>query len=88
MVRLVCMFLQLLVRKKRLLRGTDVAAEVTQFCVENMRTKGRRRCTGCWGRRTRVSVEMWWVGSWRSRQGRSGRREGDVTLIQSTVLEK
>ena len=39
MVRLVCMFLQLLVRKKRLLRGTDVAAEVTQFCVENMRTK-------------------------------------------------
>ena len=39
MVRLVCMFLQLLVRKKRLLRGTDVAAEVTPFCVENMRTK-------------------------------------------------
>ena len=28
------------------------------------------------------------LGSWRSRQGRSGRREGDVTLIQSTVLEK
>ena len=28
------------------------------------------------------------VGSWRSRQGRWGRREGDVTLIQSTVLEK
>ena len=39
MVRLVCMFLQLLVRRGRIRGGTDVAAEVSSFCVERMRTK-------------------------------------------------
>ena len=39
MVRLVCMFLQLLVRRGRIRGGTDVAAEVSKFCVERMRTK-------------------------------------------------
>lgn len=39
MVRLVCMFLQLLVRVGRIRGGTDVAAEVSSFCVERMRTK-------------------------------------------------
>lgn len=39
LVRLVCMFLQLLVRRGRIRSGTDVAADVSLFCVERMRTK-------------------------------------------------
>lgn len=39
LVRLVCVFLQLLVHKNLIRSGTDVAADVSLFCVERMRTK-------------------------------------------------
>ena len=59
LVRLVCVFLQLLVHKNLIRSGTDVAADVSLFCVERMRTKEaaalyrllrpRRRGRGRWG---------------------------------------